>query len=51
MAVDDPHLFMRAEHHIAPVAQLFVDIYAMPSTPTTDGFLRDILEKNEHLRL
>jgi len=51
MAVDDPHLFMRAEHQIAPVAQLFVDIYAMPSTPTTDGFLHDILEKNEHLRL
>ncbi len=51
MAVDDPHLFMRAEHQVASVAQLFVDIYAMPSTPTTDGFLRDIIEKNEHLRL
>lgn len=51
MVVDDPHLFMRAEHQVAPVAQLFTDIYAMPSTPTTDGFLRDILEKNEHLRL
>jgi hypothetical protein len=33
------------------VGQIFVDIYALPTTPTTDGFLRDILEKNPHLRL
>lgn len=51
MLVDDPHLFACSEHQIAPVGQLFVDIYALPSTPTTDGFLRDILDKNEHLRL
>jgi len=36
---------------LAPVGQIFVDIYALPTTPTTDGFLRDILEKNPHLRL
>jgi len=51
MVVDDPHLFASSKHQIAPVGQLFVDIYAMPSTPTTDGFMRDILDKNEHLRL
>jgi len=51
MVVDDPHLFARSEHQVAPVAQIFVDIYAMSSTPTTDAFLRDILDKNEHLRL
>ena len=51
MVVDDPHLFASTKHQIAPVGQLFVDIYAMPSTPTTDGFMRDILDKNEHLRL
>lgn len=51
MLVDDPHLFAHSEHQIAPVAQLFVDIYALPSTPITDGFLRDILDKNEYLRL
>jgi hypothetical protein len=51
MVVDDPHLFAHAEHQVAPVGQLFVDIYALPSTPTTDGFLRDILDKNEYLRL
>ncbi len=51
MVVDDPHLFACSEHQIAPVGQLFVDIYALPSTPTTDGFLRDILDKNERLRL
>lgn len=51
MLVEDPHLFAHSKHQIAPVGQLFVDIYAMPSTPMTDGFLRDILDKNEHLRL
>ena len=51
MLVEDPHLFARSRHQIAPVGQLFVDIYALPSTPTTDGFLRDILDKNEYLRL
>jgi len=25
--------------------------YALPTTPTTEGFLRDILEKNPYLRL
>jgi hypothetical protein len=51
MLVEDPHLFTHSEHQIAPVGQLFVDIYALPSTPVTDGFLHDILDKNEHLRL
>jgi hypothetical protein len=51
MLVDDPHLFALSSDQIAPVSQIFVDIYAMPSTPVTDGFLKDILDKNEHLRL
>jgi len=51
MLVDDPHLFALSSDQIAPVSQIFVDIYAMPSTPVTDGFLRDILDRNEHLRL
>jgi len=51
MLVDDPHLFALSTNQVAPVSQLFVDIYAMPSTPVTDGFLKDILDKNEHLRL
>jgi hypothetical protein len=51
MVVDDPHLFARAEHQVAPTGQLFVDIYALPTTPVTDGFLRDILDKNEYMRL
>jgi len=51
MTVDDPHLFARSEHQIAPTGQLFVDIYALPSTPMTESFLRDILDKNKHLRL
>jgi hypothetical protein len=51
MFVEDPHLFASSKKQIAPVGQLFVDIYALPSTPTTDGFLHDILDKNKHLRL
>jgi DNA-binding transcriptional regulator YhcF (GntR family) len=51
MLVNDPHLFALSSSQVAPVSQIFVDIYAMPSTPTTDGFLKDILDKNEHLRL
>ena len=51
MAVEDPHLFSRSERQLAPVGQIFVDIYALPTTPTTEGFLRDILEKNPYLRL
>ena len=45
MAVDDPHLFSRSERQLAPVGQIFVDIYALPTTPTTDGFSARYLGK------
>lgn len=51
MRVDDPHLFSCSEKQIAPVSQIFVDIYSLPTTPVTSAFLQDILDKNEDLRI
>jgi hypothetical protein len=47
---EDPHLISASRRGIAPVPQLYVDIYSIGG-PVAQPYLRDIVERYPELRI
>jgi len=50
LQVDDPHLFLASKNGVAPVPQIYVDIYSIGG-PEAPPYLKDIAETHPELSL